>query len=137
MLNRDEFKRIAEFIELEINEKHSNYWSNITCGHSSVRFEQAYKKYTNGNSTLQSSEVVEVLNKLVGSLKWLMKEKEEEYKEYKEYKYAKKKYILKKEARIETVMECILIAQSALRDYVKTSMKVTRLPQSISPTPLN
>ena len=39
------FKEIAEFVELEINEKYSNYWSNIAFGNASARFLHAYKKY--------------------------------------------------------------------------------------------
>lgn len=45
----DIFKEIAEFVELEINEKHSNYWSNIAMGNASARFWHAYKKYIESN----------------------------------------------------------------------------------------
>lgn len=44
-VDSDTFKEVAEFVELEINEKHSNYWSNIAMGNASARFWHAYKKY--------------------------------------------------------------------------------------------
>ena len=45
IVDREKFKEIAEFVELEINEKHSDYWSNIAMGNASARFLHAYKKY--------------------------------------------------------------------------------------------
>lgn len=44
-IDMDSFKKIAEKVELEINEKHSNYWSNIAMGNASARFLHAYKNY--------------------------------------------------------------------------------------------
>jgi len=45
MVDHNTFKEIAEFVELEINEKHSKYWSSIGLGNASGRFWQAYKRY--------------------------------------------------------------------------------------------
>jgi hypothetical protein len=50
MILYDEFKSIAEIVEVHIHDKKSNYVESLALGHASGRFVEAYKKYVSQQS---------------------------------------------------------------------------------------